>query len=86
MKAAILYSPGDLPQYADVAEPLVQNADELLLTVTAAALKNLDRSQAKGTHYATNSAADAQPPARLIGGAVGGVMRAFGLAAVQGFE
>ncbi|MGI4834012.1 MAG: quinone oxidoreductase family protein [Janthinobacterium lividum] len=67
MKAAILYSPGDLPQYADVAEPLVQDADELLLTVTAAALKNLDRSQAKGTHYSTTTA-DAQPPARIIGG------------------
>ncbi|MGI4872201.1 MAG: quinone oxidoreductase family protein [Janthinobacterium lividum] len=66
MKAAILYSPGDLPHYADVAEPLVQDADELLLTVTAAALKNLDRSQAKGTHYSTT--ADAQPPARIIGG------------------
>ena len=65
MKAAILYSPGELPQYADVPEPLVQDADELLLTVTAAALKNLDRSQAKGTHYSTT---DAQPPARIIGG------------------
>lgn len=68
MKAAILYSPGDLPQYADIAEPLVQDANELLLTVTAAALKNLDRSQAKGTHYSTNSTAEAQPPARIIGG------------------
>jgi NADPH:quinone reductase-like Zn-dependent oxidoreductase len=66
MKAAILYSPGDLPQYADVAEPLVQDASELVFTVTAAALKNLDRSQANGTHYATPG--DVQPPARIIGG------------------
>ena len=64
MKAAIMYPQGDLPQYADAPEPTIQNENQLLLTVRAAAIKNLDRSQAKGSHY-SNAAA---PAARIIGG------------------
>lgn len=66
MKAAIIALPGALPRYADAPEPVVQHADELLLTVTAAAIKHLDKSQAKGTHY--SSAAEPAQPARIMGG------------------
>lgn len=66
MKAAVIYHPGELPQYADVPEPLAPAADHLLLTVRAAAIKHLDRSQAKGTHYSTTG--EASQPARIIGG------------------
>jgi NADPH:quinone reductase-like Zn-dependent oxidoreductase len=55
-----------VPQYADVPEPVVQSADQLLLTVRAAAIKHLDRSQAKGTHYSSSAAET--PAARIIGG------------------
>lgn len=66
MKAAIMYQPGDLPQYADMPEPVVQNDGELLLHVTAAAVKHLDKSQASGTHYST--AEKPAQPARILGG------------------
>jgi NADPH:quinone reductase-like Zn-dependent oxidoreductase len=66
MKAAIIHQPGDLPQYADMSEPVVQNDSELLLHVTAAAVKHLDKSQARGTHYST--AQKPSQPARIIGG------------------
>lgn len=66
MKAAIIYPQTGLPQYADMPEPIAQSTDQLLLTVRAAAIKHLDRSQAKGTHY-SNSGPETQP-ARIIGG------------------
>lgn len=66
MKAAIMYQPGGSPRYADVPEPVARHANELLLTVSAAAIKHLDKSQATGTHYA--SAQPQSQPARIIGG------------------
>jgi NADPH:quinone reductase-like Zn-dependent oxidoreductase len=53
MKAAVLYSPGEMPKYVDVPEPVPQNDDEILVSVKAVALKHLDKSRAKGTHYST---------------------------------
>jgi NADPH:quinone reductase-like Zn-dependent oxidoreductase len=53
MKAAVLYSPGEMPKYVDVPEPIPQNDDEVLVSVKAVALKHLDKSRAKGTHYST---------------------------------
>ncbi|MBO2011477.1 zinc-binding alcohol dehydrogenase family protein [Hymenobacter negativus] len=63
MKAAIMHPQRKLPQYADVPEPVAQAPDQLLLTVHAAAIKQLDRSQARGTHYSS-----AGQEARMIGG------------------
>jgi NADPH:quinone reductase-like Zn-dependent oxidoreductase len=66
MKAAIMYQQGGLPQYADVPEPILEHDNQLLLTVTAAAIKHFDKGQAKGTHYAAKS--EPAQAARIIGG------------------
>jgi len=54
MKAAVMYSPGEMPQYVDFPDPVVKNDDEVLVSVKAVALKHLDKSRAKGTHYSTS--------------------------------
>ena len=66
MKAAIMNAQGNGPHYADVPEPTAPTADQLVLSVRAAALKHLDKSQAQGTHY--SSPPDRAQPARIIGG------------------
>jgi NADPH:quinone reductase-like Zn-dependent oxidoreductase len=55
MKAAILYALGETPRYGDFAEPIAQNAEQLLITVTAASVKNLDKGKASGAHYSSNA-------------------------------
>jgi NADPH:quinone reductase-like Zn-dependent oxidoreductase len=65
MKAAVLYNKEGMPQYADVPEPMVQNDDEVVVSVKAVALKHFDKGRAKGTHYSTT--ADRQE-ATIIGG------------------
>jgi NADPH:quinone reductase-like Zn-dependent oxidoreductase len=65
MKAAILFAPGETPQCVDVPEPVPQNDREILVSVKAVALKHLDKSRAKGTHYSTEGDS---PEARVIGG------------------
>ncbi len=65
MKAAVIYHQGELPQYADVDEPTVQNGDELLMTVKAAAIKHFDKGRATGKHY---SADPDKKNATVIGG------------------
>lgn len=54
-----------MPRYVDIPEPLVQTNDELLVSVKAVALKHLDKSRAKGTHYST---AGSKQDAKVIGG------------------
>lgn len=49
MKAAVLFE--GVPKYTDVAEPVPQGPDEVLVSVRAVALKHLDKSRAKGSHY-----------------------------------
>jgi len=51
MKAAILYQLGQAPKYGEINEPIPQNNDQLLITVKAAAVKNLDKGRASGSHY-----------------------------------
>lgn len=63
MKAAVIYKRGEMPQYAEFPEPVVQNDDEVLITVKAAAIKHLDKSKASGKHYsATNNKQHATVP------------------------
>ena len=71
MKAAVLFPQGGTPHYVDYPEPTAQNSGQLVLTVNAAALKHLDRSQASGTHY---SAAGNLREAVVIGGDGVGVL------------
>jgi NADPH:quinone reductase-like Zn-dependent oxidoreductase len=53
MKAAVIYPNSGLPQYAEVAEPQVQNENEVLVNVKAVAVKHLDRGVASGKHYSS---------------------------------
>lgn len=71
MKAAVMYQKGSLPRYTDFPEPVTQSEDEVLLCVTAAAIKNIDKSRASGDHYSTT----AEPHrATVIGGDGVGVL------------
>jgi NADPH:quinone reductase-like Zn-dependent oxidoreductase len=51
MKAAVLKQLGEMPVYGDFPDPIPQNADQLVLKVKAAALKNIDKLKtAPGTY------------------------------------
>ena len=52
MKAAVLNKLGEAPRFAEFADP-VAGAEEALLCVRAASLKNIERQLAAGTHYAS---------------------------------
>jgi NADPH:quinone reductase-like Zn-dependent oxidoreductase len=52
MKAAV-YIPGQTPKYGDFAEPIPQSENQLVITVKAAAVKNLDKGIVSGQHYAS---------------------------------
>lgn len=54
MKAAVINSLGETPKYKDFSDPEVKTDDQLLLTVKAAAVKNLDKIRASGKHYASH--------------------------------
>jgi NADPH:quinone reductase-like Zn-dependent oxidoreductase len=54
LKAAVLNELGQVPQIAEFDEPEVK-ADETLVRVTAAPLKQLDRAIASGSHYSSPS-------------------------------
>ena len=44
---------GKAPLYQDFQEPVITKDTEILLTVKAAAVKNLDKGRASGSHYAS---------------------------------
>ena len=52
MKAAIVVEAGKTPIYGDFKEP-VPGSGEVLVTVSAAALSNVVKSRASGTHYSS---------------------------------
>ncbi|GAA4461929.1 zinc-binding alcohol dehydrogenase family protein [Nemorincola caseinilytica] len=52
MKAAIINDFGELPQYKDFPDPVV-NEGETLVHVRASVLENFDKGTAKGTHYSS---------------------------------
>ncbi|MEJ7682408.1 MAG: zinc-binding alcohol dehydrogenase family protein [Segetibacter sp.] len=55
MKAAVLHQLGGLPEYESFADPTPQNEEQLLITVKAASIKNLDKARASGKHYASHT-------------------------------
>src|ERR1700722_2492027 len=65
MKAAVLYGGAEAPRYVDIPEPVPQNDDQVLVSVKAVALKHVDKSRAKGTHYSTSGN---KPEAKIVGG------------------
>ena len=52
MKAAVLHKLGEAPRFAEFADP-VAGAEEVLVRIRAASLKNVERQMASGTHYAS---------------------------------
>lgn len=66
MKAVVMFQGGERPQYTeDFSEPTVKGEDQLLITMKAAAIKQLDRSIAAGKHYTSG---EASGHARVVGG------------------
>src|ERR1700749_5157262 len=65
MKAAVIYSPDELPEYTDISEPIPQHEDELLVTVKAVAIKHFDKGRATGKHYSSDAPKE---NGRVIGG------------------
>lgn len=66
MKAAVVFQKGELPRYVtDFAEPQAKSENELLLSVKASAVKNLDKMRASGKHY---SAENEPWTAKVVGG------------------
>ncbi len=58
MKAAVLHAFGAIPRFEDFPDPQ-PGQDEVLVHVTAASLKNIDKALASGSHYGS----DGQLPA-----------------------
>lgn len=58
MKAAVVYKKGESPKYAEFAEPIPQNENEVLLSVKAVAITNLDKGKASGKHYSSDNQSD----------------------------
>lgn len=55
MKAAVVYTKGELPKYAEFPEPIAANENEVLISVTAVAITNLDKGIASGQHYSSEN-------------------------------
>jgi len=55
MKAAVIYKKGELPKYAEFAEPIVQNENEVLISVKAVAITKLDKGIVSGDHYSSEN-------------------------------
>ncbi len=54
MHAAVLHTLGTVPRYEEFPEPVVgDKGDELIVHVSAASLKPIDRQLASGSHYAS---------------------------------
>lgn len=52
MKAAVLNQYGENPKYTDFTDP-IPNADEVLVEMLAASIKQIDKLKASGKHYTT---------------------------------
>ncbi|EDM37754.1 NADPH:quinone reductase or related Zn-dependent oxidoreductase [Pedobacter sp. BAL39] len=56
MKAAVVFEKGEMPRYVvDFAVPELHHEDEVLIAVSASAVKNLDKMRAVGKHYSTQN-------------------------------
>jgi NADPH:quinone reductase-like Zn-dependent oxidoreductase len=51
MKAAVLHQYGTHPQYEDYPDPVPQDEGQVIVTVKAASIKQLDKLKASGRHY-----------------------------------
>jgi len=51
MKAAVVYKKGEMPKYAEFADPISNSENEVLVSVKAVAITNLDKGIVSGNHY-----------------------------------
>jgi NADPH2:quinone reductase len=52
MKAAVIHEFGQIPQYEDFPDPIIDN-DDILVDVKAVVLENFNKATASGKHYAS---------------------------------
>jgi NADPH:quinone reductase-like Zn-dependent oxidoreductase len=71
MKAAVIYHRDEIPKCVDFPEPVVQNDDELLISVKASAIKHFDKGRSSGKHYSSHTD---KKNATVIGGDGVGVL------------
>lgn len=56
MKAAVILKKDKSPKYVEgYTEPTVQSSNELLISIKASAISNLDKMKASGQHYSTQN-------------------------------
>ncbi|OXE95616.1 NADPH:quinone reductase-like Zn-dependent oxidoreductase [Flavobacterium araucananum] len=55
MKAAVIYKKGEMPKFAEFADPMVQNENEVLVSIKAVAITNLDKGIVSGDHYSSEN-------------------------------
>ncbi|ASU34692.1 quinone oxidoreductase family protein [Mucilaginibacter xinganensis] len=65
MKAAVMYTGIELPQYVDFAEPTIKNDNEVIVRVKAVAIKHFDKGRATGKHYSADAPHEG---GRVVGG------------------
>lgn len=65
MKAAVINQKDGILKYKEWPEPAISGPDELKMQVKAAAIKNVDRSIASGSHYSNES--QSAPREKIIG-------------------
>ncbi|WP_289659793.1 quinone oxidoreductase family protein [Flavobacterium panacagri] len=53
MKAVVVYRKGESPKYAEFEVPIPSNENEVLVSVKAVAITNLDKGIASGNHYSS---------------------------------
>lgn len=53
MKAAVVYKKGEMPKYAEFADPIANDDNYLLISVKAVAITNLDKAIVSGIHYSS---------------------------------
>ncbi len=51
MKAAVLHKSGTIPKYEEFSVPTPENEEQVLLTVKASSIKQLDKLKVSGKHY-----------------------------------
>ncbi|MEP7285307.1 MAG: zinc-binding dehydrogenase [Chloroflexota bacterium] len=51
MKAAVLHKLGEAPKFEDFPDPIPQGDQDVLVHITAASIKNIDKGLAAGSHY-----------------------------------
>ncbi|WP_276380018.1 zinc-binding alcohol dehydrogenase family protein [Flavobacterium sp. H4147] len=55
MKAAVVYKKGSLPKFVEFPNPIAANENEVLLSVKAVAITNLDKGIVSGEHYSSEN-------------------------------